>query len=90
MSHAGNNKEGADSVIDIYADTWVATDGLGRVMPTAAQNPLRTDKKRTAGIFYITWHTQNHHKGMKSPYGGDVTRTLKQDPQARFQAHNQA
>ncbi len=90
MSYAGNNKEGADSVIDIYADTWVATDGLGRVMPTAAQNPLRTDKKRTAGIFYITWHTQNHHKGMKSPYGGDVTRTLKQDPQARFEAHNPA
>ena len=79
-----------DTITDIYADTWVATDALGRIMPTATQNPLRTDKKRTAGIFYITWHTQNHHKGMKAPYGGDVTKTLKQDPQARFQAYNPA
>lgn len=79
-----------DTIKDIFADTWVATDALGRTMPTASNNPVRTDKQRTAGIFYITWHTQNHHKGMKSPYGGDVTKTLLQDPQAKFQAYNPA
>ena len=45
-------------VVDIMPDTWVATDALGRVMPTAEEAPLRTDKQRTVGIFYITWHDE--------------------------------
>ena len=41
--------------IDLQADTWVASDALGRVMPTASEAPLRIDKPRTVGIFYITY-----------------------------------
>ena len=48
---------------DIYPDTWVATDDVGRVMPTSDDAPLKSDKERTVGIFYVTWHTQNLHSG---------------------------
>ena len=42
---------------DLMSDTWVATDALGRVMPTAEEAGLpKTDKQRTVGIFYVTWH----------------------------------
>lgn len=65
---------------DIYSDTWVATDGVGRVMPTSEDVPLKTDKDRTVGIFYVTWHTQNLHNGKE--YRADVSRVLAQDPYA--------
>ena len=40
---------------DLYADTWVATDGLGRPQPGIAEaGPVRQD--RWVGIFYWTWH----------------------------------
>ena len=76
-------------VTDILPDTWVATDALGRTMPTADESPLRTDKKRTVGIFYITWHDEGKH-GLKAPYGGDVTRTLQEAPEARLDAYHPA
>jgi hypothetical protein len=42
---------------DTFADTWVATDSLGRAMPTAQDTgPPRADK--WVGIFYWTWHVQ--------------------------------
>ena len=45
---------------DLYQDTWVATDALGRTMPDYdAVGPVKTDQRRVVGIFYITWHTQN-------------------------------
>ncbi|MEE1146257.1 MAG: hypothetical protein UHS32_05695, partial [Bacteroidaceae bacterium] len=65
---------------DIYPDPWVATDGVGRVMPTSEDAPLKTDKDRTVGIFYVTWHTQNLHNGKE--YRADVSRVLAQDPYA--------
>ena len=65
---------------DIYPDTWVATDGVWRVMPTSEDAPLKTDKDRTVGIFYVTWHTQNLHNGKE--YRADVSRVLAQDPYA--------
>lgn len=65
---------------DIYPDTWVATDAVGRVMPTAEESPLKEDKDRTVGIFYVTWHTQNLHNGKE--YRADVSRVLAQDPNA--------
>ena len=64
------------------ADTWVATDALGRTMPTADEAPLKTDRQRTVGIFYITWHTPNLHNGQ--PYKADVSKVLRQDPNARM------
>ena len=75
--------------IDILPDTWVATDALGRVMPNAEETPLRTDKHRTVGIFYVTWHDEGKY-GLKSPYGGDVTRTLQEAPEARLDAFHPA
>lgn len=40
---------------DVYADTWVATDGAGRTLPGFNEcGPPRKD--RWAGIFYWTWH----------------------------------
>ena len=57
---------------------WVATDALGRTLPTAGECPLKTDKQRTVGIFYITWHTQGLHNGQ--PYTYDVTKLLEENP----------
>ena len=43
---------------DIYSDTWVATDALGRTMPEQEDvGEVKTDKRRVVGIFYITWHS---------------------------------
>ena len=59
--------------------SWVATDGLGRKLPTAEECPLKTDgRQRTVGIFYITWHTQNLHNGQ--PYTLDVSRLIDENP----------
>ena len=59
--------------------SWVATDGLGRTLPTAEEYPLKDDgKPRTVGIFYITWHTQNLHNGQ--PYTYDVTKLIEDNP----------
>ena len=58
--------------------SWVALDALGRTLPTAEECLLKTDKPRTVGIFYITWHTQNLHNGQ--PYTYDVTKLLEENP----------
>lgn len=43
---------------DTFADTWVATDALGREAPAIAEaGPVKSDK--WVGIFYWTWHTPN-------------------------------
>ncbi len=71
---------------DLYPDTWVATDALGRTMPDAATvGPPKTDQRRVVGIFYITWHGDSL-AGVKSPYTADVTRILAADPSARLDA----
>lgn len=70
--------------LDLYPDTWVAIDGLGRQLPTAADAPLRTDKERTVGIFYVSWHYDWFYTNFKSPYACDVTKILEQDPSARL------
>lgn len=42
---------------DVYSDTWVATDGVGRILPRFAEcGPVK--KEKWVGIFYWTWHTQ--------------------------------
>lgn len=74
--------------VDLYQDTWVATDALGRTMPGIdAVGPVKTDQRRVVGIFYITWHTQNHAT-LPAPYEADVTKVLRTDPNARLQADN--
>lgn len=85
----------ADTVIfespyrDLYADTWVATDALGRVMPDYDQvGPPKNDKRRVVGIFYITWHLQQHHTNFPAPFSADVTKILEADPGARLDAYH--
>ena len=69
--------------------TWVATDALGRTLPSAQENPLKRDgKPRTVGIFYITWHTQGLHNGLE--YKCDVSKVLNEDPTARLEWDNKA
>ena len=71
---------------DIYPDTWVATDALGRTMPDyAAVGPVKEDQRRVVGIFYITWHSDGL-ANLKSPYTADVTKVLAADPGARLDA----
>jgi len=73
---------------DLYPDTWVATDALGRTMPGLPEaGPRKTDQRRVVGIFYITWHSDSF-AGIKSPYGADVTKILEKDPNARLDAKN--
>lgn len=49
---AGKPYEGGD----VFADTWVATDALGRSAPDIREcGPVKKDK--WVGIFYWTWHT---------------------------------
>ncbi len=79
----------AQEIQDLYSDTWVATDGVGRVMPTSEEvGLLKTDKERTVGIFYVTWHTRGNHNG--KPYISDVTKILAEDDSCRFDQHRPA
>ncbi len=67
---------GAAESWDVWADTWVASDALGRTLPAAAEvGPPRAD--RTVGIFYFLWHGAHIQGG---PF--DVTKILAQDPDA--------
>ena len=69
---------------DLYSDTWVASDALGRKMPSFDEvGQVKQDQRRIVGIFYITWHSDNLAK-MKSPYNADVTKVLAGDPKARL------
>ncbi|MDR1865335.1 MAG: hypothetical protein LBR08_07165 [Bacteroidales bacterium] len=73
---------------DIYPDTWVATDALGRTMPDYSDvGAPKTDRRRVVGIFYITWHDDGK-ANLKAPYSGDVTKVLAEDPSARLDGNN--
>lgn len=57
VSVAGSERADTASFRDIYPDTWVATDAVGRTMPTEEEVGLpKNDQRRVVGIFYITWH----------------------------------
>lgn len=72
---------------DIFPDTWVGHDALGRRMPTQAEvGPVKRDQRRVVGIFYVTWHSDSQHRADHQGYGGDVTRILAAAPQARLDA----
>ena len=73
---------------DIFPDTWVATDALGRTLPDMASvGPVKHDQRRVAGIFYITWHGDSAGHG-KSPYTADGSQVLARDPSARLDARH--
>ena len=76
------------AVRDIYPDTWVGADALGRTMPLQQTvGPVKKDQRRVVGIFYITWHSDSANK-MKSPYAADVSKVLAKDPSARLDGKN--
>ncbi len=73
---------------DLFPDTWVAHDGLGRNLPVYSEvGPVKKDHRRVVGIFYITWHRDSLHN-LKSPYAADVSRVLATDPKARLDARH--
>lgn len=60
---------------DTMADTWSGADGLGRVLPGAAEaGPLKAGK--TVAMFYFLW-LGAHENGLH-----DITKILRQDPEA--------
>ena len=74
---------------DLFADTWVATDALGRNLPSYDEvGPVKDDKRRVVSIFYITWHSEGHFADVTSPYSADVSKILKTDPSARLDANH--
>ena len=50
-------------------DTWVATDALGRTLPTAGAAPAPRPGK-FVGVFYFLWHGQH---GKDGPYDNTLT-----------------
>ena len=62
--------------VDLGADTWAATDALGRSLPLAGEVGAPR-ANRTVGIFYFLWHNTWRDKG---PY--DISKILTADPQA--------
>ncbi|MHB1461455.1 MAG: hypothetical protein ACYC1M_09265 [Armatimonadota bacterium] len=75
------------AVRDIYPDTWVATDAIGRNMPSVKQvGPVMKDQTRVVGIFYITWHSDSNHQ--KGTYTADVASIYRKDPNARLDGKN--
>jgi hypothetical protein len=84
VSGAGYSDQ--QGVRDIYPDTWVARDDLGRTMPEFADvGTVKNDQRRVVGIFYITWHADSH-SALKIPYTADVSKVLTGDPNARLDA----
>lgn len=66
-AHAGRYR-------DLYPDTWVATDALGRELPGYDQcGP--PDANRTVGIFYFLWLGRH---GTQGPF--DITEILRANP----------
>ena len=67
---------GAD-LTDVMSDTWVATDGEGRSLPTSAEAGLPR-KDRTVALFYFLTHKRAPDR--TGPY--DMAKILAQDPKA--------
>lgn len=61
---------------DIQPDTWVATDALGRTLPTSEEVGLPREN-RTVAMFYFLWLNAHSTSG---PW--DITKILAQDPDA--------
>ncbi len=69
---------------DLYSDTWVATDGLGRALPTHSEVGAPR-KDRFVGVFYFLWLGQHSKTG---PH--DVTKILQAHPEAMQDAGHPA
>ena len=69
---------------DLMQDTWVATDAVGRHMPTADEIGPRPEKRRFVGMFYVTWHNSAYNRIYSGLYDRDVTKILAAHPDARL------
>ncbi len=71
-AHAQNAPSPNAPTRDVYADTWIAVDSLGRNVagPNLAGAPRAN---RTVGMFYYIWHDHNHAR--------DNTKILKNYPE---------
>jgi hypothetical protein len=74
--------QGALAIRDLRSDTWVATDALGRTLPSAHEcgHPR---KDRTVGVFYFLWHGEHIGGG---PF--DITKILATNPGAMDEPAN--
>ena len=72
---------------DLFPDTWVGIDALGRTMPTSKEVGALKNDKKTVGIFYITWHRDSDSVKNNS-YVADISKILKKDPNARLDINN--
>jgi len=80
-----DNASGEKYFRDLYPDTWVANDALGRIMPDFfSAGPIKNDQRRVVGIFYVTWHVENNFN-FKKPLS-DVSKILTKAPEARMDA----
>lgn len=94
IGYAQQNSRAVQQWSSSKADTWVATDALGRSLPTTEETGLPRSN-RYVGIFYFVWqgaHGYDHHKstlpdeGVQpklssdtvSPY--DITKLLAANP----------
>lgn len=65
---------------DVMSDTWVATDGEGRRLPTA-EEVGKPRKDRTVALFYfLTFLPHEREPDRMGPY--DMAKILAQDPKA--------
>lgn len=83
----GSLSAGSSPTRDIMADTWEATDAIGRSIATAAEaGPPRAGK--TVGIFYYAWHGVH---GMDTHFNPErdsdsFQGVLPIDPEAEYQS----
>ncbi len=77
---AGAWGEGTEGGLrDTRADSWVASDALGRVLPDLREvGPARAD--RTVGLFYFLWLGAHEQGGLF-----DISKILAANPQAMSQ-----
>lgn len=76
LQETGYGDEAVNPEWDPRSDTWVATDQLGRVLPTHDQvGPPRSN--RTVGMFYFLWLGRHGDAG---PF--DITKILQGSPDA--------
>ncbi len=66
------------NIIDVQADTWEATDMLGRKIPSPED--CRERREKQVGMFYWTWH----ENGSAGSDAANITETLEKYPEAEF------
>lgn len=69
-------------LLDAMPDTWVATDALGRTLPTNAETGDRREGKYI-GLFFWTWHC-----GQSGSNPQNVTQIMKEHPELKNDFYN--